>query len=137
MGRIHDVTGTYYTVNPMAIRDRDIDVFTENKRVVTSIRSPQFHRVGVVIIGAMCVGSIHITAQRHTPVRRLDELGYFAFGGSTLICLFKAGTIEFDRDLLENSAKQLETLVRVGDSIGRARSPSALAAQDLPTGLKR
>ena len=45
VGRVHDVPGTYYTVNPMAVRDRDVNVFTENKRVVTSIRSPQFHRV--------------------------------------------------------------------------------------------
>jgi len=50
----------------------------------------------------------------------LDEIGYFAFGGSTIICIFQKGTIEFDDDLLENSRKQLETLIRVGDSVGKA-----------------
>ena len=72
-----------------------------------------------MIIGAMMVGSIHLSTQRQMSVQRMDELGYFAFGGSTIICVFKPGAIEFDRDLLENSSKQLETLVRVGNSIGR------------------
>ena len=45
VGKIRPVAGTYYTVNPMAIRDRDIDVFTDNKRVVMTIRSQEFHRV--------------------------------------------------------------------------------------------
>ena len=52
-------------------------------------------------------------------LQRLDEIGYFAFGGSTIICLFKKNSIEFDLDLLENSKKSIETLVKVGNSIGR------------------
>jgi phosphatidylserine decarboxylase len=36
---------------------------------------------------------------------RGDELGYFAFGGSTILLIFQAGTITFDADLLVNSNK--------------------------------
>lgn len=44
---------------------------------------------------------------------RGDELGYFAFGGSTVIVLFKKDTIKFDNDLVVNSKKPIETLVHV------------------------
>jgi phosphatidylserine decarboxylase len=37
-----------------------------------------------------------------------------------VLVLFEPGKIEFDADLLANSAKPLETLVKVGVSIGRA-----------------
>lgn len=73
-----------------------------------------------VLVGAMLVGSIILTVSKGATVHRLDELGFFAFGGSTVICIFKKGAIQFDSDLLENSARQFETLVRVGNSIGRA-----------------
>ncbi len=49
---------------------------------------------------------------------RGDEHGYFAFGGSTVIVLFKHGVIEWDQDMLENSAKKLETLVKMGNRVG-------------------
>jgi phosphatidylserine decarboxylase len=48
----------------------------------------------------------------------MDEHGYFAFGGSTIILLFPVDRIKFDEDLLNNSEDKLETLVRVGDRIG-------------------
>ena len=83
----------------------------------------------------MLVGSIHLTAQRHQHVQRLDELGYFAFGGSTVVCVFRAGTVEFDADLLANSARQLETLVRVGDSLGRACAPSVSSSPTHPVSV--
>jgi len=43
-----------------------------------------------------------------------------AFGGSTVLLLFPPNSIEFDKDLVVNSANALETLVKVGTSIGRA-----------------
>jgi len=49
------ITGTYYTVNPMAIRSRT-DVYTENVRVVSYIDSEEFGKVAIVCIGAMMVG---------------------------------------------------------------------------------
>jgi len=56
-----DIQGTFYTVNPMAIREREVDVFTENKRSFTLIDSQEFGVVAYCIIGAMLVGSINIT----------------------------------------------------------------------------
>lgn len=113
------IDGTYYTVNPVAI-NTSVDVYTENKRVVCPIESPEFGLVTFVAIGATMVGSIHFTTSAGQTVVKGDEHGYFAFGGSTVLVLIEPGRIEFDADLLANSAKPLETLVKMGVSLGRA-----------------
>jgi len=113
----HD--GTYFTVNPIAVRET-IDVYTENKRTVMVLESPQFGNVVFIAVGATLVGSIFWTKKEGDYVKKGDELGYFAFGGSTVLLLFKQGTIELDEDLVINSQKPIETLVAVRtDSIGR------------------
>lgn len=115
----YHIPGTYFTVNPMAVRQR-IDVYTENARTVCLIDSDHFGRVAYVAIGAMMVGSIVITAKGGGRVSRMDELGYFAFGGSTIVLIFPPRSIAFDQDLLANGREQLETLVQVGNSLGRS-----------------
>lgn len=112
--------GQYYTVNPMAIRSM-LDVFGENVRVVVPIQSDCHGLVMVVCVGAMMVGSTVITATPGERIARTDELGYFKFGGSTVIVLFERGRLAFDSDLVENSKSAIETLVRVGHSIGTAK----------------
>jgi len=52
-------------------------------------------------------------------VEKGGELGYFAFGGSTCVVLFRRGTVVFDEDLVVNSSKPIETLIRVGESVGK------------------
>lgn len=117
----YHIPGTYYTVNPMAVRQK-VDVYTENARTVTIIDSPQFGKVAFVSIGAMMVGSIVITPEIGAEVKRMSEIGYFAFGGSTIVLLYaKEANVEFDKDLLANSRDQLETLIKVGESIGRIK----------------
>lgn len=73
--------------------------------------SKEFGKVAVVCVGAMLVGSIIITAKVGSELKRADEMGYFAFGGSTLVVVFEKGKMNFDRDLLENSDRTVETLV--------------------------
>ncbi|TPX58616.1 phosphatidylserine decarboxylase [Powellomyces hirtus] len=114
------IEGSYFTVNPMAIRTT-VDVYTENVRSVTYLDSPEFGRVAYVAIGAMMVGSTVLTSEKGTQVKRGDEHGYFAFGGSTILVLFEKDAIEFDADLLQNSEQNLETLVRMGTSLGRRK----------------
>ncbi|OBZ66242.1 Phosphatidylserine decarboxylase proenzyme 3 [Grifola frondosa] len=120
IGPMTYITGEYYTVNPQAIRTA-LDVYGENVRKIVPIDSPQFGRVMAVCIGAMMVGSIHTTVQEGEQVKRGQEFGYFAFGGSTIVVLFEKGAVEFDEDLLINGRACLETLVRVGMGIGRSR----------------
>lgn len=72
----------------------------------------------IICVGAMMVGSTVITAKAGQQVKRTDELGYFQFGGSTIVLLFEPGRMVFDEDLIDNSTTALETLIRVGMSIG-------------------
>ncbi|PIL26770.1 hypothetical protein GSI_11106 [Ganoderma sinense ZZ0214-1] len=120
IGPMTYITGEYYTVNPQAIRTA-LDVYGENVRKIVPIDSPEFGRVMCVCIGAMMVGSIETTVKEGDFVRRGDEFGYFAFGGSTIVVLFEKGVVEWDEDLLINSRACLETLVRVGMGLGRSQ----------------
>ncbi|KAI9295296.1 hypothetical protein K502DRAFT_324429 [Neoconidiobolus thromboides FSU 785] len=113
------IDGQYFTVNPMAIRS-SLDVYGENKRCFSFIKSEHHGKVGMICVGAMMVGSIVLTSVPNQPIQRMDEHGYFAFGGSTILVLFQKGTINFDADLVRNSSKRLETLLRVGSTIGFA-----------------
>jgi len=124
MGEPKLIEGEYYTVNPMAIRSA-LDVYGENVRVCVPIDSVSHGRVMIVCVGAMMVGSTVITRQAGEHVKRAEELGYFKFGGSTLLLLFEPGTLDFDEDLVANSTSALETLVRVGMSLGRSPHHSA------------
>ena len=110
MGEPKSIDGEYYTVNPMAIRSA-LDVYGENIRVIVPIDSAVHGRVIVVCVGAMMVGSTVITRKAGDKVKRAEELGYFKFGGSTLLLLFEPGVVKFDDDLVANSNGALETLV--------------------------
>ncbi|KAG9228871.1 phosphatidylserine decarboxylase-like protein [Amylocarpus encephaloides] len=117
MGTPKPIDGEYYTVNPMAIRSA-LDVYGENLRVIVPIDSVAHGRVMVICVGAMMVGSTVITRKGGEQVKRAEELGYFKFGGSTILLLFEDGAMRFDDDLVDNSNGALETLIRVGMSIG-------------------
>ena len=114
-----DIKGAYYTVNPMAVRT-DLNVFTENRRIVTVIKSDTFGQVAYVQIGALLVGSIIQTGAGKigNVVKKGDEMGYFAYGGSTIVTVFQKDKVKFDSDLITSSDNALETIVRVGEHIG-------------------
>ncbi|KAG5717543.1 C2 domain-containing protein C31G5.15, partial [Termitomyces sp. T112] len=126
IGPMSVISGEYYTVNPQAIRS-SLDVYGENVRKIVPIDSPQFGRVMAVCIGAMMVGSIKTTVQEGEHVRRGQEFGYFAFGGSTIVMLFERDRVVWDEDLLINGRASLETLVRFGTGIGMGRRPATAA----------
>ncbi|EDP52361.1 hypothetical protein LV164_004374 [Aspergillus fumigatus] len=119
MGTPKTIEGEYYTVNPMAIRSA-LDVYGENVRILVPIDSIAHGRVMVVCVGAMMVGSTVITRKAGEKVTRGEELGYFKFGGSTVLLLFEEGVMKFDKDLVDNSRGALETLIRVGMSVGHS-----------------
>ncbi|WWD21646.1 phosphatidylserine decarboxylase [Kwoniella shandongensis] len=119
IGKMTMIDGEYYTVNPQAIRTT-LDVYGENVRKVVPIQTEDFGLVMTVWVGAMMVGSILTSVEEGQEVDRADELGYFAFGGSTIVCLFEKGALTWDEDLLQNGRASIETLVRMGMGIGRS-----------------
>ena len=114
------IDGPLYSVNPLALR-RNIHFLTRNKRNYTIIQSPEFGEVAMFEVGATCVGGIEYTFNPGLPVAKGEEKGYFRFGGSETITLFKPGRVELSADLLEQSAAGRELYARMGDEMGRAK----------------
>ena len=69
-----------------------------------------------VEVGALMVGKIH-----NHPVQRfsrLQEKGYFEFGGSTILLLVPQ-SIAIDADILARTREGVETKVTLGETIGK------------------
>lgn len=110
-----DVKGKYHSVNPVALNAKK-RIFCINKRTYSIIETEEFGRIAYIEVGAFGVAGIHQT-YTGCNVKRMQEKGYFDFGGSTIVLIFQKGKIEFDADLIENSTKGVETLVKVGETI--------------------
>jgi phosphatidylserine decarboxylase len=124
VGELVHIPGQYYTVNPQAVNEPTFDVFTANTRSVLYMKHTITGLpVAFVAIGALLVGSINWTngGQKGSTVKRGEELGYFAYGGSTVVAVLPPGAIQFDDDLVKNSEADppIETLVKVGYSLGK------------------
>jgi phosphatidylserine decarboxylase len=111
------INGYYRSVNPVAIW-KQLPIFSENQREYCVLRTQNFGDVVQVDVGATSVGRMVQHKRQGGPCRRGEEKGYFEFGGSTIILLFKAGAVRLDDDIAEYSAKEVETLVRLGEHIG-------------------
>jgi phosphatidylserine decarboxylase len=112
------INGALYSVNPIALR-RNIHIFTENKRAVTRIESPEFGTVLMLEVGATCVGGFEYTFIPGAHVAKGAEKGYFRFGGSSTITIFERGRIRLAADLVEQSARRTELYARIGDRLGQ------------------
>jgi len=115
-GKSHVIKGKYYSVSPISIKKK-VKTFYQNKREYTIIRSKLFGDVIMAEIGATLVGSIKQTFTPHQTYKKGDEKGYFEYGGSSVILLFKANTINIDEDLIHNTQLSYETKVQLGEKI--------------------
>ncbi len=113
------INGWLYSVSPVALRQR-LRYLIENKREVTLIETKEFGTVGMLEVGATNVGTIRQGYVPGRAVRKGDEKGFFAFGGSCVITIFQKGRIRFDADLVTNSAQHLELYAKMGDRLGVA-----------------
>jgi phosphatidylserine decarboxylase len=113
------INGPLYSVNPIALK-QNIDILSQNKRVITQLNTKQFGTVLYIEVGATNVGSIVQTYTPNEHYDKGDEKGYFSFGGSCLILLFEPSRIQLDQDLIEVSERKLETRGLLGQPLGRA-----------------
>ena len=111
------IAGPLFSVNPIALR-RNIHIFTENKRAVSRIESPEFGTVAMLEVGATCVGSFDYTYAPGEHVEKGAEKGFFKFGGSSTVTLFGRGRIQLAGDLLSYSQRGIELYARMGDRLG-------------------
>jgi len=109
------INGKLHTVNPI-VYDK-YQVFTENKREVSVLKTKHLNEVIQIEVGALCVGRINNLDLQE--FKRYDEKGYFEFGGSTIIQLIKKDIITVDKEIINNTKNNIETQVNIGDVIGR------------------
>ncbi|KAG8952074.1 hypothetical protein FRC00_006941, partial [Tulasnella sp. 408] len=118
LGKMFHVPGTYFTVNPQAV-NHDLDVFTVNRRDIQLLhadvrnptstttspqQAPEPVTFAFVSVGALLVGSIGWSKNPGDSVMKGEDLGFFQYGGSTVILVAPEGTVEWDEDLVANSS---------------------------------
>ncbi|CAG9046118.1 Phosphatidylserine decarboxylase proenzyme 2 [Chlamydia abortus] len=118
-GPTRTINGYLFSVHPMALKD-NFNIFCENKRTLTELKTEAFGDVLYLEVGALNVGSIIQTYKPGEKYSKGDEKGFFEIGGSTVIVLFQPGSVQFDADLLKNSRMGLETRCLMGQSLGRS-----------------
>lgn len=116
-GQSIPISGDYLSVSPLALR-KSLDIFLKNKREYMVLKSPKYGDVLICDVGATMVGTIIQTYSPGSIVKKGEEKGYFAFGGSTLVILTEKDKVTFSKDLLENTKKGMETEVKMGEKIG-------------------
>jgi phosphatidylserine decarboxylase len=115
-----EIKGAYYSVNT-GVLDRIDNIYLKNKRTVTEFESDNFGKILYMEVGATFVGTIIQTFNPGQRVEKGAEKGYFKFGGSTVILFLKKGILTPDNDILEYTKKKTETLVKMGESLGKAK----------------
>ena len=108
------IPGCLHTVNPAALDFAD--VYNENSREYTVLRTENFGDVVQMEVGAMMVGRI-VNHDGIGRIKRGVEKGYFEFGGSTVIVLVKKNVVNVRMDILKNMKDGYETKVKLGEEI--------------------
>lgn len=109
------IDGVLHTVNPIAA---DMKVYRRNARRFTLLHTDHFGTVVEMEVGALLVGKIFNHKESPAPFGKLEEKGYFAYGGSTVILLLEKDAVRIDEDILTHSVQGIETQVRLGEKIG-------------------
>ncbi|MEX6626265.1 phosphatidylserine decarboxylase [Tenacibaculum salmonis] len=112
------IKGDYFSVSPYALASNFTKVFCENKREYCILSSEVKGDIIVAPVGATMVGSIIDTYTPNSPVKKGDEMGYFAFGGSTVVLIVDKNNLKIDADILKNTKNRIETFVKMGEKIG-------------------
>ena len=109
------IPGVFHSVNPHVTSY--FPVYHENTREYSLLHTRALGTVLMAEVGAMMVGRI-VNHHGVARVKKGEEKGYFAFGGSTVILGFEKDRVTPDADILKNSAGAVETIVRQGERVG-------------------
>ena len=111
----YHVKGELHTVRPIASKYR---VFSRNTREISLLQTENLGDIIQIEVGALLVGKIQNKEVKH--FKKLEEKGYFEYGGSTIILLLR-NNVQIDEDIKENSQKGIETKVKIGERIGKIK----------------
>ena len=105
-GHLHSIRREAYSAKAFAINTRQINV----------LDTVNFSKIIQVEVGALLVGHI-VNHKKYGTFDKLEEKGYFEFGGSTIL-QFVHSRVKFDEDILKMSKKGIETKVSLAEGIG-------------------
>lgn len=106
--------GTFHSVRQSALNR--YPVYGINSREITKLETGDFGEIIFVEVGAMMIGRIH-NYHKSGDFNKGEEKGYFEFGGSTILMLFKKGAVRVDEKLLSAARSGGEYKVRQGVAI--------------------
>ncbi len=107
------IHGDYQSVHPYVYRC-GIQPLEINERHVILYETDQVGKMAIIPVGALFVGSITHTYTPNHRHNKGDEIGYFSFGGSTVVLLFQKNTIIIPDHVMQNSAQGNETPIKMG-----------------------
>lgn len=113
---VRRIEGVYHTVNPIA--NHYYHIYKENSREYCLIKTPDAGTIVAMEVGALLVGRIENACTHKCTVKRGQEKGNFAFGGSTVILLTQKDMAVPIWNIECNSRNNIETRVLQGQIVG-------------------
>ena len=111
------IKGKFHSVNPI-VYDK-YAVYKENTRNVSILSTKLYGDVIYMEVGALLVGKI-----KNNNVKTFttgDEKGYFEYGGSTVILIFKNDKLLIDDIVKNTSIENYELSVKLGEKIRKKK----------------
>ena len=105
------IKGRLHTVSDSSSKYK---IYKENERIYSILNTKSFGKIIYMEVGALLIGKI--VNHNKKVFSKGEEKGYFLPGGSTIIIIAK--DIKVDKDILEYSKKNIETLVSIGEKVG-------------------
>ena len=110
------IRGVLHTVNPVA--NDYYPIYKMNSREYCLLKTKEFGTILLMEVGALMVGKINNHEEDPAQVKRGEEKGMFEFGGSTIVVMTEPGMTKPDKDIIQNTKVQAETLIKMGEPIG-------------------
>lgn len=115
--KVRKIKGILHSVNRIALAVTN-SVMAKNYRELTILHTENFGKVVHIEVGALFVGKVVQRQNGPYTFKRGEEKGWFEFGGSTVIQLIKKDAVKPDADIIEQSLKSIETLVKINEKVG-------------------
>ncbi len=110
------ISGKLESVNSLVYKSGIQPLYT-NERILIKLGSKNLGDVLFVPVGAMFVGKIVNKYFLNKEYKKGELIGYFEFGGSTIVLIFEKNKIKIKERFLINSQNGYETQVKMGDVI--------------------
>lgn len=114
--KAHQINGIYESVHPIAF-NAGVQPLTENERQIITIKTNDCGTIALIAVGALCVGRIMQTYNSGQQYEKGNEMGYFSFGGSTLVLLFEKGKINITENINKPNFANTGISIKMGQQI--------------------